>query len=40
MSTKIKEAWLGPGRKDGKIKPTQPKDDALHIDMKKRMVVF
>ena len=36
MSTKIKEAWLGPGRKDGQIKPISPKDDALHIDMKKR----
>ncbi len=36
MSTKIKEAWLGPGRKDGEIKPIQPKDDALHIDMKKK----
>ena len=34
MSTKIKEAWFGPGRKDGEIKPIQPKDDALHIDMK------
>jgi len=36
MSEKIKEKWLGPGRKDGEIKPIQPKDDALHIDMKKR----
>jgi predicted secreted hydrolase len=36
MSTKIKEAWLGPGRKDGEIKPIQPKDDALHIDMEKK----
>jgi hypothetical protein len=36
MSTKIIEAWLGPGRKDGKINPIQPKDDALHIDMKKK----
>ncbi|MFX1374707.1 MAG: lipocalin-like domain-containing protein [Promethearchaeota archaeon] len=36
MSTKIKEAWLGPGRKDGQIKPIKPKDDALHIDMKER----
>jgi hypothetical protein len=34
MSSKIKEAWLGPGRKDGQIKPITPKDDALHIDMK------
>jgi predicted secreted hydrolase len=36
MSTKIKEAWFGPGRKDGQIKSITPKDDALHIDMKKR----
>jgi hypothetical protein len=36
MSTKIKEAWLGPGRKDGQIKPITPKDDALHIDMKEK----
>ena len=36
MSTKIKEAWLGPGRKDGKIKLIKPKDDALHIDMEKK----
>ena len=36
MSTKIKEAWLGPGRKDVEIKPIKPKDDALHIDMKKK----
>ncbi|MFX1388971.1 MAG: lipocalin-like domain-containing protein [Promethearchaeota archaeon] len=36
MSTKIIEAWLGPGRKDGKIKPINPKDDALHIDMTKK----
>lgn len=36
MNSKIKETWLGPGQKDGTIKPIQPKDDALHIDMKKR----
>ncbi|MFW9939570.1 MAG: lipocalin-like domain-containing protein [Candidatus Thorarchaeota archaeon] len=36
MSTKIKEAWLGPGKKDGQIKPITPKDDALHIDMEKK----
>ncbi|MCK4779257.1 MAG: hypothetical protein KAT57_03675 [Candidatus Lokiarchaeota archaeon] len=36
MSIKIKEAWLGPGRKDGEIKPIQAKDDALHINMKKK----
>ena len=33
MSTRIREAWLGPGRKDGEIKPIQPKDDGLHINM-------
>ncbi|MFW9998618.1 MAG: hypothetical protein ACFE9Q_01775 [Candidatus Hodarchaeota archaeon] len=36
MSTKIKEKWLGPGRKDGEIKPILPKDDALHIDMEEK----
>jgi hypothetical protein len=36
MSTKIKEAWLGPGKKDGQIQPITPKDDALHIDMEKK----
>ncbi|MFX1281063.1 MAG: hypothetical protein ACFFA3_17060 [Promethearchaeota archaeon] len=36
MSTKIKEAWFGPGRKDGQIRPITPKDDALHIDMGKK----
>jgi len=36
MSSKIIEAWLGPGRKDGQIKPIMAKDDALHIDMKKK----
>ncbi|MFX1418449.1 MAG: lipocalin-like domain-containing protein [Promethearchaeota archaeon] len=36
MSTKITEAWLGPGRKDGQIKQIKPKDDALHIEMEKR----
>jgi hypothetical protein len=36
MSTKIIEQWLGPGRKDGEIKSIEPKDDAMHIDMKKK----
>jgi len=36
MSTKIVEKWLGPDRKDGEIKPIEPKDDALHIDMKRK----
>jgi hypothetical protein len=35
-SSKIKEAWTGPGRKDGTIKHISPKDDAIHIDMKKK----
>ena len=37
MSTKIKEAWLGPGRKDDQINPIKPKDDGLHIDMEKKV---
>jgi len=36
ITHKIKEAWSGPGRKDGKITVFEPKFDALHIDMKKR----
>ncbi len=36
MGEKIKEAWTGPGRKDGKITVLKPKDDALHIDINKR----
>ena len=36
MSTKIKEKWLGPGKKDGEIKPIKPRDDALHIDINKK----
>jgi hypothetical protein len=36
MSTKIKEAWLGPGRKDGQINTIKPTDDALHINMEKK----
>lgn len=36
MTTKVKEGWLGPGKKDGKIIPIKPEDDALHIDMKKK----
>ena len=36
MSSKLKEAWLGPGKKDGKIISIKPEDDALHIDMDKK----
>ncbi len=35
-SMEIKEAWSGPGRKDGVITEFKPEYDALHIDMKKR----
>ncbi len=34
ISPKVKEAWFGPGRKDGTIKPLTPKDDAYHSDKK------
>ncbi len=36
MTTKVKEGWLGPGRKDGKIISIKPEDDGLHIDMKEK----
>lgn len=36
MTKEINEGWLGPGKKDGKIIPITPKDDALHIDMEKK----
>lgn len=36
MSPDIKEAWSGPGKKDGAISILKPKDDALHIDMDAR----
>ncbi len=36
MTTKIIEAWSGPGKKDGKIYKFKPEYDTLHIDMKKR----
>ncbi|MFX0057642.1 MAG: lipocalin-like domain-containing protein [Candidatus Hodarchaeota archaeon] len=36
MTNKIKEVWLGPGRKDGRIREFKPEYDGLHIDMKKK----
>lgn len=36
MTNKIKEVWLGPGKKDGQIREFKPENDGLHIDMKKR----
>jgi predicted secreted hydrolase len=36
MTDKIKEVWLGPGKKDGQILEFKPENDGLHIDMKKR----
>lgn len=36
MTNKVKEGWLGPGKKDGKIISIKPKDDALHIDIEKK----
>ncbi|MFX0008936.1 MAG: lipocalin-like domain-containing protein [Candidatus Hermodarchaeota archaeon] len=35
MVDKIKEVWLGPGKKDGQIREFKPENDGLHIDMKK-----
>jgi hypothetical protein len=36
LSSKIKEGWSGPGRKDEIIHTFQPKDNALHIDLTKK----
>ncbi len=36
ISSKVKEGWTGPGRRDGVIKPIAQADDALHIDVGKR----
>ena len=36
MTNKIKEVWLGPGKKDGHIREFKPENDGIHIDMKKR----
>ncbi len=36
MTSKIKEAWTGPGKKDEVITEFEPKFDALHIDMNRR----
>jgi hypothetical protein len=36
ISTKIKEGWSGPGRRDENIKVLQPKDNALHVDLSKK----
>ena len=35
-SSKVKEGWTGPGRKDGVISKLTPEDDALHIDLGRR----
>jgi predicted secreted hydrolase len=32
-SSKVREGWTGPGRKDGVISRLTPEDDALHIDL-------
>jgi hypothetical protein len=35
-SSKVKEGWTGPGRRDGVISSLTPRDDALHIDLGRR----
>ena len=35
-SSKVREGWSGPGRKDGVISQLTPEDDALHIDLGRR----
>ncbi len=36
MTSKIIEAWSGPGKKDSKIADFKPEFDSLHIDMKRK----
>jgi hypothetical protein len=36
LSSKVREGWTGPGRKDGVISKLTPEDDALHIDLGRR----
>ncbi|MFX1453519.1 MAG: lipocalin-like domain-containing protein [Promethearchaeota archaeon] len=36
MTSKIRETWSGPGKKDGKISEFKPEYDAIHIDMNKK----
>ena len=36
ISPLVKEAWTGPGRRDGTIEPLKPEEDGLHIDMAKK----
>lgn len=33
---KVTEGWTGPGRRDAIIKPLEPADDGLHIEMSKK----
>ena len=33
---RIITGWTGPGSKDSEITSLQPKDNAIHIDMKKK----
>lgn len=32
----VKEGWIGPGRRDGRIEPLQLADDGLHTDVSQR----
>ncbi len=36
ISPLVKEAWTGPGRRDGAIEPLKPEEDGLHIDLLKK----
>jgi hypothetical protein len=36
ISPLVKEAWTGPGRRDGTVEPLKPEEDGLHIDMLKK----
>ena len=36
VSSKVREGWTGPGRKDAAISRLTPADDALHIDLDRK----
>ncbi|MCK5150378.1 MAG: hypothetical protein KAQ65_00995 [Candidatus Thorarchaeota archaeon] len=36
LSPKVREGWNGPGRRDEKVTPLSPEDDALHIEVGKK----
>jgi hypothetical protein len=35
-SSRVREGWTGPGRRDGVVSTVTPEDDALHIDLDRK----